>query len=260
LHIKNQKEEVAMKKIIIFIVFCLLSTPILAETEQKAAQGLETKSPRAQMIDLYYDLEEPLIKLREEAKSISRKIEQLKTKQSVKTVQRRDLIDIIEAGEIFFANNSAKLSKTEKKKLNSLTLYLKELCLVSDNPEKMTLQIEGKTDGVGTEEHNISLSYKRAKTVQKYLKQQMLKNNMPEFFLQPVAFGENRFHQNIQNNTNPPERVVHFTIKSNETAKTNWQELKIRLSIVKNAISNLESLVEIRKNHIEFPYKGYKTY
>jgi outer membrane protein OmpA-like peptidoglycan-associated protein len=249
-----------MKKIMIFIIFCLLSTPILAETENKEARGLETRSPRAQMIDIYYDLEEPLIKLREEVNRINRQIEKLKIKQSVKKAQQQDLIAIIEKGEILFSNNSAKLSNTEKEKLDNLTLYLKELCLISQNPEKMIVQIEGKADGVGTEEHNLNLSYQRAKTVQKYLKQEMLKNKMPDFFLQPVAFGENRFHQKIKGSNNPTERVVNFTIKTDEIPEENWQELKIRLSIIKNAIGNLESLVEIRKNHIEFPYKGYKTY
>ena len=69
---------------------------------------------------------------------------------------------ILKADTVYFDFDSATIKKSEEKKLEEVSNYLK-------NHQKVGLRVEGNCDERGTEKYNLSLGQKRAGAVREYL-------------------------------------------------------------------------------------------
>ena len=76
--------------------------------------------------------------------------------------QVRNLVPAIELDTVTFSSNSAAIPPAQVRKLLRLGILIEELLL--ENPREMFL-IEGHTDGVGSDSHNLALSDRRAESV-----------------------------------------------------------------------------------------------
>ena len=85
------------------------------------------------------------------------------------------------AKEIFFETKSEKLSSQSFAALNDVVTILK------NNP-RLSLQIEGHTDNVGTEAFNLTLSERRANAVRQYFVEQGIEGER----LKATGFGQNK--------------------------------------------------------------------
>jgi len=70
--------------------------------------------------------------------------------------------EILKADTVYFDFDSATIKKSEEKKLEAVSNYLK-------NHQKVGLRVEGNCDERGTEKYNLSLGQKRAGAVREYL-------------------------------------------------------------------------------------------
>lgn len=97
-------------------------------------------------------------------------------------IAKADIVRITYIGsKIFFENNSDKL------KVASLS-QLDELSKILEKYNAATLTIEGHTDSVGSDEHNMTLSQKRAESVKRYL----IQKGISESRLISVGYGETK--------------------------------------------------------------------
>ncbi len=69
---------------------------------------------------------------------------------------------ILKADTVYFDFDAATIKKSEEKKLEEVSNYLK-------NHQKVGLRVEGNCDERGTEKYNLSLGQKRAGAVREYL-------------------------------------------------------------------------------------------
>lgn len=103
---------------------------------------------------------------------------QLTVQKIIDVLKVSDSVDI----DIHFAVNSAKLTKTEIKKLNIIAQALQ-----SNELKSKRILLEGHTDSTGTDLTNMELSQKRADSVAVFL---MSSHNMTDERLAPIGFGE----------------------------------------------------------------------
>lgn len=236
----------------LFFIFITLSPVAYAkEPTQAEKEAFEKRSPLSQRIDIFYALEEPLANLKAEAKELHKKINFLRGKTELSNHQVLSRIRLIEEKVIYFENDSWELTSESEKTFTELNSLIADLGLLLGGPTQLTVLIEGKTDGVGTDMHNFALSAKRGIEV----KNALMKTGLPEFMFRVLPFGEYRFRGNIGNNTNPNERVVSFTVVCGVLAN-DYENLLTKLSIVENMIRNMELLVLLEKHEIEWPYEG----
>ncbi len=100
-------------------------------------------------------------------------------KTGVSVTRKGDDITLNMPGNITFASNSADLNGGFYEVLNSVSLVLKEY-------NKTLIEIAGHTDNKGTDEHNQSLSQRRAESVAQYLASRGVKSER----VIPVGAGE----------------------------------------------------------------------
>lgn len=105
---------------------------------------------------------------------------------------------------IFFESGSAKLNDKSKSELDKLDVFL------TDNP-KITLQIAGHTDNIGTEADNQKLSQGRAESVKAYL----TKKGIVTTRLKTIGFGsQNPTASNADEATRALNRRIEVVITS----------------------------------------------
>jgi outer membrane protein OmpA-like peptidoglycan-associated protein len=111
---------------------------------------------------------------------------------------------IIKLNNIFFDFNKYTLKDESFPELNRVVKFLNE------NP-KITIEIDGHTDNVGSDQYNQTLSENRAKSVYEYL----IKNNISESRLSYKGFGEsNPVATNKTDEGRQLNRRVEFVILS----------------------------------------------
>ena len=112
--------------------------------------------------------------------SVSKPAQQKIVKKKIKTptVNTEKLCD---ESKILYSLNTYEISTIEKNNLNKLSKYL------NDNPNSILI-IYGSTDKSGSEEHNLSLSEKRANSSKNYLVEVGVNSNQ----LKIIALGESK--------------------------------------------------------------------
>jgi outer membrane protein OmpA-like peptidoglycan-associated protein len=141
------------------------------------------------------------------AAAAERKAQQEKDAAALSTVgkveQNDDEISVVLSNDILFEYGKANLSKESKKTLNQAVAILNKI------PNR-TLQIQGHTDSVSSDEHNMKLSQARAKAVYDYMMQRGLNISKVTY----KGYGESRpVADNSTKEGRSANRRVEFRIK-----------------------------------------------
>jgi outer membrane protein OmpA-like peptidoglycan-associated protein len=136
------------------------------ESKRRALIGAGVGALAGGSVGAYMDIQEK--KLREQLQ-----------KTGVSVTRKGDDITLNMPGNITFASNSSDLNGGFYEVLNSVALVLKEY-------DKTLVEIAGHTDNKGTNEHNQSLSQRRAESVSRYLTTRGVKSER----MLPVGAGE----------------------------------------------------------------------
>lgn len=246
-----------MRKTISIIFTLLFSLTIMfsasaKEPTEAQKKAFEKRSPLSQYMETFFKMEEPLMAMKAESQELHKKIDALRKKTELENQQVLSRIRLIEEKKIYFENDSWELTPESEKTFTELNSLIADLGLLLGSPDQMTILIEGKADGVGSDMHNFALSAKRGMEAKKAL----VETGLPEFMFRVLPFGEYRFRSDIGNDTNPNERIVSFTVVCG-TLANDYENLITRLSIVETMVRNMELLLMLERHEIEFPYKGH---
>lgn len=129
----------------------------------------------------------------------------LKDLGEFKTIEKDIYLTPIKVGEVFRLNNiffetgSSELKSESNQELDRLVKFLNE------NP-KIKIKIAGHTDNVGTEKDNLTLSQKRATSVEQFLKNA----SISESRISSEGFGETK---PLKSNDKPEGRSVNRRVE-----------------------------------------------
>lgn len=118
---------------------------------------------------------------RSEAEAAAEKAAELRRQIAALEAEATDRGLVLTLGDVLFATGKSEVKVGARSNLNKLVAFL------NSYPER-TVQIEGHTDSVGSEESNQALSQRRAESVRAYLVQQGIAANR----LTAVGLGENQ--------------------------------------------------------------------
>ncbi|MFN0314806.1 MAG: OmpA family protein [Burkholderiales bacterium] len=156
------------------------------ESKRRALIGAGVGALAGGSVGAYMDIQEK--KLREQLQ-----------KTGVSVTRKGDDITLNMPGNITFASNSSDLNGGFYEVLNSVALVLKEY-------DKTLVEIAGHTDNKGTNEHNQSLSQRRAESVARYLTNRGVKGER----MLPVGAGETH---PVASNDNEPGRTQNRRVE-----------------------------------------------
>jgi len=105
---------------------------------------------------------------------------------------------------ITFESNAAELSPESLMELEGV------IKLLQNNPD-IQIEISAHTDDIGTDEFNLDLSVRRARSVKEY----MVRNNIPHFRMTSVGYGETN---SIVPNDNDENRTKNRRVEIKVTA------------------------------------------